>query len=359
MRETHVTNHPLSNLSLSELVERLLKAERAERARLFQRLIEEEQELSLLNLLKAYEDKVPLVLQMMDVKSVVELFEELDDYYIMKALFGNFRAVDEEKRQKILEGLSQRKTALLLNRMSIGVDNPKAAAKILRDLPIQAASGVVDSMEIASAIRILREMPIDDKVRIMAGLTPERAAALVEAMLGPENVVRSARSANILHRLDDPGKRQILGKLKPEQAQRVLAQMKQWGESEFDTIDPRQAVLRLAEMCPEEAAAELDKANPEKMVDILKLCDAGKAAGVLTIIARHDPKKVADLLEETNEKIIIGFRGRGRQRACVEEIYMCPAAGILENMDMSLAGITSRYTQKVWKLWGGSWYPFC
>ncbi len=338
MRRQSVRHHQAGQLSPSELAERLASIERAEGARLLQELIEEEQELCLLNLLKPYQDKVPLVLQMMDAGSIVEIFEELNDYYIMKALFGNFRAVDEERRQEILKKLSREKVALLLNRMSIGVDNPKTAARVLRDLPLQAAADVVEAAEIASVLRIFREMPAGDRGKIMACLTPERAADLARAMLVPENIVRSARLANILQQLDEPGRQRILARLPPEQVQPVLAQMQRRETSEFDTIDSREARQRITEMSPAEAAEELDQADPEKAVDILKLCDARKAAEVLTAIARRNPQKAADLLEESNEKLLVGFRGSGRQRSGVEELYTCPAAAILESMDLSLNG---------------------
>lgn len=338
MRQQPMRYHQVSQLSPSELTEKLTNSERVEGARLLQELIEEEQELSLLNLLKPYQDKVPLVLSMMDVGSIVEIFEELNDYYIMKALFGNFRAVDEEKRQEILKKLSPEKVALLLNRMSVGVDNPKTAAGILRNLPLQITAKVVAAVEIAGVLRIFKEIPVGDKGRIMACLTPERAADLARTMLVPENMVRSARLANILQQLDELGQQRILARLSPGQVQQILTQMQRWGASEFDTIIPREARHRITEMNPDEAAGELDKANLEKAVDILKLCDTRKAAKVLTIIARRDPQKVADLLEEINEKIIVGFRGSDRQRSAVEELYTCPAAAILEKIDLSLDG---------------------
>ena len=93
---------------------------------------------------------------MMNVGSIVEIFEELNDYYIMKALFGNFRAVDGKKRQEILKKLSPEKVALLLNRMSVGVDNPKTAAGILRNLPLQITAKVVAAVEIAGVLRIFK-----------------------------------------------------------------------------------------------------------------------------------------------------------------------------------------------------------
>ena len=325
---------PMSNLLPTELAEKLSKAARGEGARLFRELIDEEQELSVANLLKPYEDKVPVILQLMDVRSIVELFEGLDDYYIMKGLFGNFRAVDEGKRQEIVEGLSPGKVALLLNRMSIGVDNPKNAAKIVRDSPTHVAANIVGAMEIASVIRILREMTVSDMGRVMASLSPERAAEIANAMLGPENVVRQARLANILLNVNDLAQQRILSKMEPELAEKIQARVEQ-RPTAFGMIDLREAKLQVAEMSAQEMANELDKTDPEKAVDILRVADAAKAAQILTVIAERDPQFVADVLEEINEKIIVGFRGTGKERSCVEELYTCPAAGILDSMDLS------------------------
>ncbi len=338
MRQPPIRHHQLSQLSPSELAEKLTNAERAAGARLLQELIEEEQELSRLNLLKPYQDKVPLVLPMMAVDCIVEIFEELNDYYIVKALFGNFRAVDEEKRQEILRKLSREKVALLLNRMSIGVDNPKTAARILIDLPTQTAAEAVEAAAIAGVLSIFREMPTAAKGRIMAGLSPERAADLARAMLVPQNLVSSARLANILRQLDEPGQQRILARLPPEMVPPVLRQLQCRERSEFDAINPRAARHRISGISPAAAARELDKTNPERAVAILKLANSRQAAKVLTVIARHHPQKVADLLEESNEKIIVGFRGSGRQRSAIEELYLCPAAAILENLDLSLDG---------------------
>ena len=317
MKEQHVSYHEGGNLSASELVEKLSNIGRHEGARLLRELIQEEQELSLLNLLKPYEDKVPQVLRIMDLESIVALFEELDDYYIMKALFGNFQAVDEEKRQGILEQLDREKVALLFSRMSI-------------------ATEIASATDTASLVRLFREMPTADEERIIGSLIPEKAADLAWTILGAENAVRSARLATILEHLDHQTQQKILSKMEPEHARRVLARMQHPGTSEFDAIDSREAQRRIAEMSPGQAADELKKANPVITVEVLKLADVGKAAQVLTIIAQRDPRLAADLLEEVNEKIIIGFKGQGKQRSRVEEFYACPAVGILENMDLTL-----------------------
>ena len=157
MGQPRMEPHQVDQVIPSELADAVASSQPSEGALLLQKLVEEEQELSLLNRFKPYEDKVPLVLNAMDVCFIVAVFNELDDYYIMKALFGNFQAVDEAKRQRILEGIDHGKLALLLNRMSIGIDSPKKAAQILRQLPLSIAQQAAERMESASVARILQE----------------------------------------------------------------------------------------------------------------------------------------------------------------------------------------------------------
>jgi Mg/Co/Ni transporter MgtE len=334
MRERSTQDNRFSNLSPSDIVERLSKAKASEAARIFKGLIEKEQELSFRNLLKPYDDKVPLVLQQMDVNSITRIFQELDEYHIMKALFGNFRTVQERKRLKILEALERDKLALLFNYMSIGVDRPQEAAKIIKKLPIRLASQCVAVMETVSVLRVFRELKPEHRSKIMASLSPKRAAELAEAMLGKHNAVRLARLANILRYMDEPDRWEILGAIRPAQRDRLMAAIERSPGSLFDDMDPHEAKHRCAEMSYEALARELHRADPETTVEVLKLMDFRKASQVLTTMGQSDAQKVADLLEEMNDKIIIGFRGRGKNKICIEEMYFCPAAGILENLNL-------------------------
>ena len=318
------------------MLERLSTADCSEGACLFQELVEEQHELGLLNLLKPYEDKVPLVLQAMDIDLIVALFEELDEYYVVKALFGNFQAVNEERREDILRSLSRSKVGLILNRMSVGVDNPKTAGKILQSFLQEGAAEVVEAMGLDSVTRILREMPPEAEARLLSALRPEKIGAMVGVLLGPQNAVRTAKLANALKNLGESDQSRILSSMLPQEAQRVSTQLQASGSGEFDSIELRDAKVRFAEMPVEEAANELLKTDPEKMAGALKVGDTEKAAQGLAAIAQRDPQLAADLLEEINDQIILGFRGRGRDRSSIEEFYKCPAAGILENMDFSL-----------------------
>jgi Mg/Co/Ni transporter MgtE len=335
MRESSAENRQnISQLSPSEIVERLFKTEGSEASRIFRGLIEKEQELSIRNLLKPYDDKVPLLLQKMDVPSITRIFNNLDDYYIMKALFGNFRTVELEKRQKILEGLERGKLALLLNRMSIGVDRPKAAARIIENLPTQLACETVDAMETISILRIFRELTPESSSKILGNLPPNRTAKLALAMLGKPNTVRLARLAHLLQRMSRASQQKILSTMGPDQQTQLMTEVKLSQNSLFDSTDLREAKHRCVEMSSEELALELDRTNPEKTVQVLKLMDSWKASQVLTIMGLSDAQQAADLLEEMSENVIIGFRGHGKRKTYIEEVYICPQAGILENLDL-------------------------
>lgn len=325
-------------LSPAELVERLSSLLPEDAAQLFQELIQEEQELSLRNLLKPYQDKVPLVLERMDVESIAQLFHGLNDYYIMKALFGNFRSVDEVKRQSILEKIELGKVAMLLNRMSIGVDNPKIAAKIMKTMPNTLVSDIIDKMEVASVSKLLEEMPLKNRATIIAHLNAERAVEVARAILGSENSVRTARLANILQEMESEPRRELLSNLNLKQSQQVELQIQHKTRSPLEDLDARESKLRCVEMTIEELASALDQLDPEKMIEFLVHIDPLRCAQTLSIMGGADPQKVADLLEEMNRKIIIGFKGSGIHRTCVEELYTCPAAGILENLDFKLEG---------------------
>jgi hypothetical protein len=113
-----------------------------------------------------------------------------------------------------------------------------------------------------------------------------------------------------------------------------MSEVKLSQDSQFDNTDLREAKHRCVDMSPEELALALDRANPEKTVEILRLMDSWKASQVLTIMGLSDAQKAADLLEEMSEKVIIGFRGHGERKKYIEEVYICPQAGILENLDL-------------------------
>lgn len=330
----------LLELEAPEIAEKLKTLEAPEAAKLFQALIKEEQRLSLLNLLKPYKDKVPLVLQRLELGEIVSIFNHLDDYYVMKALFGNFRVVEEQTRQQILESLKGEKVGALLRRMSTGVDNPKTAAKMLRKLNPRTASQAVEKMEPQAIVPILSgiEMEEAEKARLLGEVTPTCAAQIVVAMLGADNIVRTARVADILRHLPGERREEVIAGLPAPTRAALQGQIARRYDSDLERVTLKEAKGMLGRMETVEAADRLLTVNPARRAELLNTCEAQRAAEILTIWAEDDPGSVADLLEAVNTKIVADYKKREGILQPVEEMYMCPAASLLEKMDFSRPG---------------------
>jgi Mg/Co/Ni transporter MgtE len=338
MSETNFAE--MLELEPPEIAEKLKTMEAPEAARLFAALIEEEQRLSLLNLLKPYKDKVPLVLQDLEVAEVVRFFNHLNDYYIMRALFGNFRVVEEHTRQQILEELESGKVAALLHRMSKGVDNPKTAAKMLRKLQPRTAVQAVEKMEPPAIARILAEAEMGEaeKAGLLGGVSPAKAAKIVEAMLGPDNIVRTAVVAAVLRHMPGEKREEIMACLPAPVRAAVQGQITRRYDSDLERISLKEAKGRLGDMELVEVANRLLTVNPARRAELLDASGPQRAAEILTLWAQDDPDSVADLLAAINTKITVDYKKKEGVLQPVEEMYMCPAASILEEIDLSRPG---------------------
>lgn len=325
----------LLELEPPELAARLQSMDPHDGARLFQALIEEEQRLSLLNLLKPYRDKVPLVLDRLEVPDIVRVFDHMDDYYIMKALFGNFRVVEEKTRQEILARLRQEKVAALLQRMSIGIDNPKLAAKVLSQLPLDVRCGVAGRTATAAMVRVFAEMGTDAQASILGAVRTDEAVEVVHHMLGRANAVRTARVARVLRRMRADPRRAILAQLEATPRASLQEELGRQYRSPLMEMEMKEAKGVIEGLAASEAARRLREVDAAQQTDILRACEAKTAAAILTLLARQDHGLVADILEAINTKIIVDFKRREGTLQPVEEMYMCPAAGILEALDLS------------------------
>ncbi|MDY7018468.1 MAG: phosphodiester glycosidase family protein [Chloroflexota bacterium] len=332
----NVAEQKMSNLKLEEIVERIKGATTDRSAQLLQKLIAEEQELSRLNLLKAYEDKVPLVLQNFEISQIVDIFNQMDDYYILKALFGNFRAVDNRTRQEILERLSREKLALLLKRLSVGVDNPKIAGKVLVSLSLLSIGEVMEGMEEVVIIHLISDIETADKIKILENSDPAKAARVLDILLQSGNVVRLAYVTNILKHMEKAKRGRILEQMDTGRRELLEGQLRRQYTSSFEEMTSKETKGALSSMKPSDVAEQFKEVSTEKIVEILKLCEAETAAAILTAVAKGDTKLVIDVLEEINSKIIVGFKKAGKTTQIIEEVYMCPSEAILEKMDFNI-----------------------
>ena len=147
----------LAAVEVASFVERLRSEEPAQAAVLLQGLMRLERFLSERNRLKAYEEKLPLVLRELEPSRIAAIFEHLDATTLHRALFGNFRVIEHSTKMRIFEAMSPHKVAELLEEMVFGVDAPKAAAKVLSDMSREQAARVTEMMDEEALKRIEEE----------------------------------------------------------------------------------------------------------------------------------------------------------------------------------------------------------
>ena len=147
----------LAAVDVASFIERLRSEEPAQAAVLLQGLMRLERFLSERNRLKAYEEKLPLVLRELEPSRIAAIFEHLDAATLHQALFGNFRVIEHSTKMRIFEAMSPHKVAELLEEMAFGVDAPKAAAKVLSDMSREQAARVTEMMDEEALKRIEEE----------------------------------------------------------------------------------------------------------------------------------------------------------------------------------------------------------
>lgn len=111
--------------------------------------------------------------------------------------------------------------ARLLERMSLGIDRPATARKILNNLSPPRVAEIIEKMEATCVTRILLEMETMERVRVFEALSPDASAEIFRVLMRKENGVRTARAANILKRME-PGSREGVLRLLPESIERPL-----------------------------------------------------------------------------------------------------------------------------------------
>lgn len=327
-----------ARLEPPEIVEAMKSMSQDEATQLLREMADVEEELERLNLLKPHKAKGPQVLRSQDMSSLVWLFSPMEGDYIRKILFGNFRAIPDDTRQELLEELPERTTASLFESMSLGVDNPKTAGKVLKAMTSSTAGQVVEEMATANVVRIFEDMAGGDKARIVASLDTERAVEVIHALWKGENVVRTARVANILRQMNAEKRGEILDRLEATPQGLLREEVDRQYSGKLGRVELKEAKGLVSAMEPAEAVEALQEVDAARSTDVLRLCEAEKAAAILMVLARENPDQAANILEEIDSRIVVGFKVRKGVREALEEIYMCPSASILDKMDFSLPG---------------------
>ncbi|MDY7018467.1 MAG: phosphodiester glycosidase family protein [Chloroflexota bacterium] len=293
----------LNKLDVDAFVQGVRRASIGEATELLRDLILKEQFLSENNSLEAYTEKLPLVLESLEVSFFSEVAGRLEATLLRKALFGNFRAVSDTRLVEILESIRPAKTAEVFDEMVFGVDMPKKAARALSDMSAAKVAMVVSLMSDHSVLRCFLEMRRSAKARILEMLDTERAFEVCVLMLGDRNEVRLARVAAILKEMEEERSFALWSRFDSHDWQKLNAM--KWPVSAWDSMNLRKAVSCLSGMSPSQAAEILGRVSPERQLEIFRHLESDFVAEVLDVLVSLCPLNVKAILEEMAVRVLI------------------------------------------------------
>ena len=196
-------------IDLEKLLTLMEQEKPEEAAELLSRLIAEEKEMRLLNILKPYEDKVPKVLRRLKPSKAAQILDHLPPHEIKRALFDNYTRLEDELICDILTSLSPAKAAGVIERMSIGIDAPREMARILQGCASDVLSEILELVNPPSIIRLMDEMEPEARARFLGSVEAEKCAQVLREMLSGENAVRMAQAAQILKQMEVGRKEEV------------------------------------------------------------------------------------------------------------------------------------------------------
>jgi len=268
-------------VDVASLVKYLRSEEPAQAAALLQGLMRLERFLSERNRLKAYEEKLPLVLRELEPPCIAAIFEHLDAATLHRALFGNFRVIEHSKKMRIFEAMSPHKVAGLLEEMAFGVDAPRAAARVLADMSREQADGVMGMMDRRALERIEEE-------RGLIGAHRETGE-----LIGAHGETREL--VGTLGRTDAPlaaAELLSLARRSPELAAEILRRLKRkvWvrgsdGKRREEVYSCRAAAIIKALDLGDEAAVTLLRAvSPDELREMLRRVNEERRRAVASLL---------------------------------------------------------------------------
>ncbi len=311
---------------------RLGEVDLAEAADLLKKLIEIEGYLARNNRLKAYEDKLPLVLGELDLSLMAAIFNRLDTILLRQALFGNFRVVEYQVKLELLDRLAVHKATGLLEQLSLGLDLPGVAGRLLSDISPPRATALVTGMARLSLLRIFENVEVRDKARILERSGWARAAQIVRWMLGRGGCVRVAATANVLREVNQEIRDGILRRLGAADKDKLQVEIDRQFAEPWKLLSAREIIVPLLDVSPSVAASILLKIDAEKAVQVLKHLEPSFVAQVVAALAPGNPQIAADLLTAMHERVL------GASPAGIRaQIYSLRAASVLEKLDLNQA----------------------
>jgi len=297
-------------------------------------LIAHEDDLRRRNMMRPYEDRVPPLLVALPDDVVGVVFDELTPTEARRALFDNYTRVKPTCTAAVLAAMRPQRAAAVVEAMSLGVDAPLEMARALPQIPPAALGSLLPHVHPASLVRLVREMPVGDRKRLLAAADLDTAAVLLASIVENGGCVAEARATRMLSRLPRQVQTSILEWLAPALRARLTAALHHLNAGPLSGLSRRRARLYLTEVSVEEAAFALARSAPDTSAAALAALDGSLAATLLTAIAASQPALATDLLRGLDTDILIGFRIVGGERYPRREPFAQVSAGIVAVLDL-------------------------
>ncbi len=263
-------------------------------------LVRWEDDQVLANLLQAYEDPLPKVLQMGPASRVAAVLAGVPTAVAKRALFGSYARIPDHRLRTVLALMPPGGAAALIDAMAVGIDAPREMARVLA----AADGGCSAAVALAHPAAVLR-------------LLDELAPAQQHRLLSVAGAVAVQRIDDLLATRDEHRRRRWLGAMAAGDA----------GGGTDRVVD-----LTLLQSGPSAlAASHLAEVPSSRVREVLRALTSERAASLLTSLARVDVQAAAEQLEAADRRLLLRRPAAGAPVA--EWLHESRSAAVIGALD--------------------------
>jgi len=261
-------------------------------------------------------------------------FDELTLAEARHILFDDCARLRPARAAAVLSAMRPERAAAVVEAMSLGVDAPLEMARALPHVPDVALGPLLARVHPASLARLMLEMELDDRGRLLAAVGRDAAAALLTCVAENGGRVAEARAARMLSPLSWRVQTEILERLDPVLRARMTIALRHLDSGPLSGLSDCQARLYLTEASLKEVVFALTHSAPDTAADALATLDASRSAAALAAIAASEPALAADLLCGLDADTLLEFRAVDGERIPRRKPFAQIAAGIVAVLNL-------------------------
>jgi len=318
-------------LDAPDLARRLAMGDPAWGAKELRQLMERESRLARENRLAPYADRLPQVLSRLTPERLALLFQYLTPQELRRALFGNFRVVPWETLIRTFEAMHPATVARLLTELSLGVDLPRKAARLLADVAPQHAATILQHTDDWAAVHLVERMTPEALACILQVLPPDQAVSQITRLLATDHPLSLPRLADALRWMSDNDRETLMMHLHAKQRRPLEVELLRTIEPRWESTGLVDIIEALLQHPPAAVARALLHMSAYRQMVVLKHLEAQMAAAALTALARRHPQRAGELLAALGEYIWVRDPESLRRRV----LYTARGAAVLEHLDLA------------------------